>query len=423
LPGRKLIFWDPMKKNNAYRSIIFYVVLILFIVLPRLFLFFAENHQSRRALWPDESNYYRIAINLVDNHIFSQSTESPFLPTGYRGPVYPFFLAGIFFVLKSTHLSVLSCIQVIILAFLYVILANVYRQLNPEHPRRRIIFLLLVSLFPAFIVYPLRIISDFFFTFLIILYAWIQLRAFKQKNSLWHYIAGFSIGFASLCKPASFLLPVWIIPLVLWNSKKSWAIPVLCYILGISSALLPWIIRNKVVLNTYMPVLQGGRNLYASTMNRLSEIPIQAGKKLSLYGGDFLNKESQDMTEAEADAKFLKNGFALIIQHPFVYLKFCFIKGYNLWKIPIGYTLVKQRSRILAGIFLCGYICFLIIALYGIFMLARKMTPVSVLPAVIIVYFTVFHSLTHSLPRYHLPCLPFLFIGAVFAIQKIASNH
>ena len=55
-------------------------------------------------------------------------------------------------------------------------------------------------------------------------------------------------------------------------------------------------------------------------MNRLSELAVRTGRHLDTYGGEFLEKESKGMTEAEADAEFLKRGFALILEHPFVYL-------------------------------------------------------------------------------------------------------
>lgn len=403
-----------MNHINAKIKIVFFIIIITAAILPRLLFVLHENYYSSRTLWPDETMYYQIAKNLIHHHAFSLSVNPPYNPTGYRGPMYPFFLFCIFTLLFTKNPIVIYIVQTLLLIPLLFLLHALYRCIIP-HPRyySSYVLLILCFLYPALIIYPFRIIPDFCFMFLIVLSCYMQLKAFANGKIAWYFMSGFLIGITTLCKPASILFPFSMLFLIIWKLKKRCIAYVLIYFIGTLVVLLPWMVRNKMVLNTYMPVLQGGKNLYASTMNRISEIPLKLNHKVELYGRDFLTQEANGMTEAEADREFLKRGFSLIAKHPFVYLKFSFIKGFIFWKNPIGYHIVRNKSKIVSLFFLISYLCFLVLSFMGLGLLCRLQKPEACLPALVVIYFTVFHSLTHSLPRYHLVCLPFLFLGCV----------
>ena len=206
---------------------------------------------GRRAPSSDAAQYAELARNLASGHGFSMYFPQIYLhPTAFRPPLYPFLLAGAFRVFGShvvvgQVLNVALGLVVVALAFLLT------RQLAGD--RAATISALVVALYPPLIANDVVLLTEPLSLALLLG----TLLALSHRR--WA-VAGVLCGLLILTRPSAQLLLVVVVVWVLWQLGWRRALGVTA-VAGV--VVMPWVVRNWVVMGSPVLVTSNGFNLAA----------------------------------------------------------------------------------------------------------------------------------------------------------------
>jgi len=224
----------------------------------------------------DARQYDEIAISILAGNGFAWPDGEP---TAYRPPLYPAFLALIYFMFGHHYMPV-QLVQALLLSLTCVLAFLIGRQIYDE--KVALIAGIGCALYPMLILPAYEILSEALFVFLFTLTFFLLMKC-REKPGLAPW-AGLSLALASFTKPfALFALPFFVY--WLWRhrsvaSMKSIFLFILVFIL----CLVPWTIRNYRVFGEFVPIATvGGISFYNSHVfeahrvgyNHLEKVPVE----------------------------------------------------------------------------------------------------------------------------------------------------
>ena len=206
----------------------------------------AEGHGFR---WYAEGDLNQLA-SFVDFDLTSVKDYDPLLgiPTSFRAPLYPTYLAIIYF-FSGTGFSRFFAARVAQAVFLGAPLAPltylVSRQLFPGNERAAKISAWIVACYPMLLVYPLGLGTENPFFILLLLSFYFLLSTIEKPTTANFLISGFFLGLTALTR--SVILPfAGLAILWLWFSlrqKRGAVLVTMALIITVA----PWIIRNSLL--------------------------------------------------------------------------------------------------------------------------------------------------------------------------------
>ncbi len=277
----------------------------------------------------DSALYIKLAENLVNNQVFSESSVAPFAAEVFRTPGYPLFLAT----LTSLGMEGLSWAvfwQELIYGFCIFMFYHFGKRLFDRNiVIAGVIFLLLD---PGGLVHPKLIMSEVLFLpffFLGLFDIGIYLR-----ESKWQFLiaAGVLFGLGALVRPAVIYLPL-VIAITLccfdYRNKKRWLHAgsfMLMFIITIS----PWLARNYLHFDKVFMTGQQG-NILAKyhvpiVWDAASILPREQGNMLILKQiKEAVAKQASEigrpLSEVEIDGVEQKLAVTELAKYPTIYLK------------------------------------------------------------------------------------------------------
>ncbi len=255
---------------KTYKKEILLFLLMLTLELAIIF-FLYQRSGSNNFSRGDGFGYWNIALNLTQHKTFSFRVQLPFIPDNYRPPVYPLFLALIYLIFNSFTPAIF------IGAAIFALSAPIVYLIGKEIFHEKIAFVsaLIFAVEPwaifqaGFVVaeqifMPIFLLSVYFFCRYLSVQGGSVSGGKSRRNYL--YSAVFLQGLAALTRPISiffiliFLIFIFIIELKssLRQLIKTMALVLAIFILVLS----PWLIRNKIILNTWQFSTATGINLY-----------------------------------------------------------------------------------------------------------------------------------------------------------------
>lgn len=185
----------------------------------RLVLYFiASADQERFFYQPDSNEYDILAVNLVENHSFSQSAEPPFLPDIKRTPVFPLFLSSIYFF--SGYVPAVSVFfNLIISSCTCVIVFKIGRIVY--NARAAFCAGLLLAIDFLSITYSNLLLTETLFTFLLTLGIYCLVYYYHVRYLPALVSAGIIIGTATLCRPVCMYLFLFLAPYFILISRQA----------------------------------------------------------------------------------------------------------------------------------------------------------------------------------------------------------
>lgn len=237
---------------------------------------FVVLHQ--RPLLSDEREYTLLANNLLETHSYARNG----VPTAYRPPGYPFFLAGIMFLFGSPDV-VLRLAQ----AFLDSLTALfLFFLAKPYGERSAYLASLIWTFYPPAVLYAGLLLSETIYTFLIVLSAFILLR--PGITSPGYLIGGIVLGFSTLVKPGT-LVFVLLLVLFFWKRTRTpkWLASLT---VGVLFVLSPWIVRNQVIFDRWIISSNVGLNLF------IGSNPGTTGAYNSSFPPEILSAANDELT-------------------------------------------------------------------------------------------------------------------------------
>ena len=227
---------------------------LLFVVLPILGNFFSGRYSVDFA-----DLYDLIANNLV--HGNGYRVEAGMSETMLREPGYPLFLAVVFKVggyrIEAARLAILLLTPGI--AFMLIRLT---RRVTDDRAAP-LIATLLFLFYPGTIISEARAGVEIPFVFVVLLFMLVLHRA-VEKRTLWaFFLAGLASGVVVLVRSTPLLFPVFLLVYLLLTAngaseRLKVALRIAVLALGMVFVMLPWVIRNYMLVQEFVPTATVG---------------------------------------------------------------------------------------------------------------------------------------------------------------------
>lgn len=352
--------------------------------------------------WPDEREYHGIAVNLINGKGYSYFRDygsSVLGPTAYRLPALPAVLA-LLYKLTGPNLLAARLLQSLMGALLIPIAYSITRELH-HSPRPAILACCLLSVYPYYVfcagaVYPVVLP-----TLLIGIATLLLLRGRHRGDIRMEAAAGLAIGAGALAMGHLLGAVPFVIVWIVLNKNaslrtRSAASVAMC--LAILLVVMPWIIRNKIVMGRGSMSTAFAYNLYVG--NR-PEATWNSGSRVMELEPPEIKAQAAKMREGEADALYMQLGRKEIRAEPGRFLRLSLGRALNFWRL---YPNPAARSVGLAQK-LIGSVSYgpaLLVSMIWL-MLERKRRRVDSLLALFPIGAMLIAALTVSVDRYRLP--------------------
>lgn len=315
------------------------------IILLALFLragFFAKKMYDFK-LYGDALNYHFMARQLVEDGIYGYALgRKSGAPNAYITPGYPLFLSAVYAVVTDPYFKITAvrAIQVVVgalscgLAFLFI-------RRFLKHDGIALLTALLMAVYPPYIQSPWQILTEVWSLATMLLYFWLTTVGLETRKAGYNFAAGLVFAVHVLIRPV--MLPLIAVPyiyaLLTWY-KNDWRALIkagLQTAAGLVLLMLPWWIRNYIVLNQMIITATGSANpLLAGTYPYMKDL-----------FKDFLAQGYKSQDQGWYARKRIIEGFT---RQPLLYLKwYTFGKTGFMFETPWLYQQLHQAPLIYKG--------------------------------------------------------------------------
>jgi hypothetical protein len=244
--------------TESRKPIFFFVLLIAGGVAVRLALtLIAGNRMLTPWRVGGDSVFY---VNLASNIANGWGYTYAHLPTAFRPPLYPLFLAGMMKVFGNYYALATRSIQFVAgLVTVWLCGATATKVLGAAAGRAT---LLLALYFPTLSVFPTELITECFASLLAAAFFWLVLANPQLSERRTAVYLGLIIGLATLLRFNMAILGPFAAWAMLRGSRVRRALPNLALLVLLAAAVVsPWIVRNAVVFRGKVLLsTQGGYN-------------------------------------------------------------------------------------------------------------------------------------------------------------------
>ena len=229
----------------------------------------------------DARVYSQLAINVLEQHVYSHDPQAPFAPSIIRLPGYPLFLAGVYEVFGHGNNKAVRVAQAVMDTLTCVLIALIAFQWAVERERKHraaLIAFALAAVCPFTAIYVATVLTEVPTNFLAVAMVLAVTFAFKATDNtedtdkairkrawLWWGVSGLLAGLAVLFRPDSglFAAAVGLTLVVSLLLKRGVSLPRRLQALILSGVLfsvafcvvlVPWTIRNYRVFHLFQPL-------------------------------------------------------------------------------------------------------------------------------------------------------------------------
>ncbi|MFC1888813.1 ArnT family glycosyltransferase [Thermodesulfobacteriota bacterium] len=342
----------------------------------------------------DSTRYVMIARNLVEGNGFSASSESPYLYETYRTPGYPAFLAACLLV-DGDNLVVARYCQLLFSVLLCYIVFRMAKQVFGPMPG--LFAAGVFACYPFEIYYFSKILTEELTTFFL---AACVCMLVLSSRSLFDFLAGLLLAIATLVKPSTLLLPVFLgAGIVLAEGLRARAARrILFFLVGFAPLLLLLGLSNLHHTGRFYvspPLLWG-------TM--LEGLPGEGLNTKELHG-KWIVSGGEELFELEEQLEAVGKNF--IKSHPVVYLRHYAYRLVSNW---IG-KFNKRFPPFLNGLTVVISFGYLALAITGIAASWRRWRRWGILFGVLL-FFAAAAAVVKDNARYTIPARPVLIVFA-----------
>lgn len=393
---------------------IIYIILLFYLLINLVFLLHFSKKIGIDPFGPPNKyfgdGHENYAIGLLEGKLF----EPDFWP---KSVTYSLFMAGIFKLFGQNFFAV-RLIQIFIALLSVFILYNIGRHLFSENVG--LFAAALFAIYPTFIMFNSRIMTETLYIFLVILSLYTIIYAAMSAKYVSFVLAGIVLGLTTMTRPATiFFLPFVFLYFLIFYMKKlgfrKFILSQFLLFVPVVFMILLWTYRNYKISGFCIPfsprggyVLYEGNNPYNKS---------GGGRR----GIDFIEiPEIERLPLIEKNKIYGKMAKKWIKQNRLKYIKLCFKRLYRLYK-PTPYASVyKNVYALITGYVF--YLSILLIGLVGFYLMYRDghYDSLFLLLAFVLIN-TLFYSLIVVSMRYRLPVIPLFILAAAYALNKIKA--
>lgn len=386
-------------------------------------IFFVPIEMTSDASW-----YFNRAISIASGEGYSEAGY----PTAYWPVGYPGFL-GILFYLFGQDKLVGQIANLVMAAVSFLLQLELTRRIFRSEAAARLSVLLL-TLYPNHAAYTSFILTEIYFTFLLLLGVYLYIT---RSHWLWVWICGIVFGLAALTKPQVVFLPGLMVLFHVFSKErrdklrhpfiKGFAI-----YLAMAMVLVPWAVRNTMVFGEFVLIsTNGGATLLTGNNPTASggyeeNDPLVAQRNFSV----------QDQVESDRHARKLATDW--IRANPMRFVELIPLKIWHLWSrngeaewaYQAGYQYYEQYrnafrtvrwiNQIFYGLLLVG-------SFAAAFLLMKHRDkvawPWALIGYCLMIYLTLISIVFSGQPRFHFPGMPWVIMYAAWAAVMITTGQ
>ncbi|HEY5584063.1 MAG TPA: glycosyltransferase family 39 protein [Ruminiclostridium sp.] len=345
-----------MSKNKNLSVLLLLLFVFATGLILRLDVF--SNYLHNFKLVGDAQNYYLMSHQIVDKGIYGYGLgRMSQVSNAYVTPMYPLFLSTIYGILgdKFLQITVVRLLQIIVSGVLTPLVS--YLLINQLFKRKYIAILtaFFTAVYPTYVLSCIQILTEVLALFTMLLYLYLLVLGLEKRSKLIIILAGVAFAIQILVRPA--MLPLIIIPYCFmfftWykDDRKSLLYMFILHCVGFVIIMMPWWIRNYVVLHQIiLTATSSGNPLLAGTYPDLKD----------LFGDTNNEIMKNSDTQAEYGKMRIIKGFT---NEPLVYLKW-----YTIGKIQVifGTPWLYKMNKIYMERSIIGQIFFVGVGSIGV---------------------------------------------------------
>ena len=367
----------------------------------------------------DEGGYEEAADALLHGSFF----QSP-----VRVPIYPLFIAAVYYTLGERSPAKLLYIQTFVGVVVVPLTYLLARRLTGMIPA--LVAAGIVAFDDSLIEHARQIYSEIVYTPLLLV-ALLALIGALQTPRLWRFAwAGAGMAVVTLCRPTTALVPL-MLPLLLpwswtWRQKAGACI---VYGLTMMAVIAPWTYHNWRTYHRFLPLTVSGGALYQGSPE-FYHLTQRQGNYFDIWGNE-LNPQrngGHDPHTIEGDRYFNQRGLQSIWAEPIVYITYSLKKvvylwvgdpmaGWGYWDLYDWHTMrswYPYPLLKLLNMFVARQLPLAALAALVFLAVRGRLRPLVPFVAVC-TYFTLVHMITWAEMRYSGPLRPLLAIILVMA--------
>jgi len=367
---------------------------------------------SPSAFSPDGGDWIHIATGIVNGMGYGGN---------WRSPVYPFFLAAVFF-FKAGSILLVRIAQALVDSFTCIVIYFIAKRIFDR--RAGMLAALLTALYPYFIYNTGDILKETLFTFLISLSILLFYHAIERDRLILKIAAGISFGLSVLCK--STILPfymsafIWYIafhpPQIQIKDKIRGALVIFSFML---LTIAPWTIRNYFHYHHFVLVETHGPMIFWQANNPVDlvyeDIPDLDVQRLPDEYADCCNtaelNEVLKLPQFEGDKVFMRKALSFIRDNRSAYITLLRKRFFHYWRLfP---RIATKRNKLIAKL-TSGWI--LPFGWLGIILAWKKYWRKTGLLVLLLASFTCVHIVFWAMIRYRVPIDPFVIIFCSYTL-------
>jgi 4-amino-4-deoxy-L-arabinose transferase-like glycosyltransferase len=367
----------------------------------------------------DSAEYDNFATDLLAGKGFIDHNTG--MPTSRRVPLYPLFLASIYFIFGHNYFAV-RFIQCFMSALLCVIIFYIGKTIFGRKVgllSATILALYQPSIFSSYFGGPTFLLSENLSTFLLALLMLFLSREFKAQSSARNYfIPAVLMGLLLLTRPIFGPFMLFLFGLLVFKNKGSFLLRVeriVFLIVPFSLVVSPWVIRNYAVHKAFVPFSTAAGAVLLSGNN-----PLVRGSGIADVDVLLTPQEKDQvaqMSEPARDKFYRQRAREFLLKNyekiPKLYLK----------KLLVGWDLYINRYNLDGSVdrkYNLWYAIVLMFHLLGMAKAIRSRPDANILLfASLFIYISIIFMVFDGDPRFHYPIDPYLIILASLGIFSV----
>ena len=399
----------------------------------RLVLLVGLGHSPQ--LHSDEPDYNDLAVNLVEHgeFAFTSSVPTSLVPTSLRPPLYPAFVAGIYWLFGLENWPAVGAIQALLsLGTVWI----VYRLGTVVYSTQVGLWAgALACFYPSLLGYNNLILSEVLFTFLLCSSLLALVRGLQNNSLATFAVSGVLLGLTALTRSVVWLFPtvlglylLAVVPGGLW--RRVAAATLMCA--AFAATIAPWAIRNSRLQETFVAIdVMGGRNLM---MGNYEYTPLyRSWDAISVEGEHAWHQVLQSKgllidggTQGTLDKIALRYGIAFMVAHPGLTMQRCLTKFVNFWQLERELIAGAKEGEfgivspitflLLALLITASYAGAMFTGIFGAVLCPPQNLKIHGLFLMLIAFVCGLHTIVFGHSRYHLPLMPIVFIYSAAAM-------
>ncbi len=370
----------------------------------------------------DAREYAGIARNIAERGEFSYESGRP---TAMRPPLYPAFLAIFARVCPGTWFC--ARVAQALLDTWTILLIYCFGLGAFGRTRDATASALLYAVHPVFIAYTTHLLTETLFLWVWMAGLCLLVKTVRPGSSpRVAAAAGLVMGLAILCRPNFMFFPPSAATILLVGSRdRARLLPRLGLVLAVSYlTIVPWTLRNRVLLGAWGPVAVGGGAALWSGAQTLptSSIPDHVGKlqREVAMGRDEFEADAAMFRLAKED--YRRNALLILKQVPPRLVGFWLTSHSSMFGIsePLSTYLAQSRwGAIVARAALWAFqLAILSLGALGLWQARSTWTTECTLAVATVGYYSLHVFTGYWTNRYHLPALAVLLVFAAAALLR-----